>query len=225
MFRVQIDSVNKKAEFSVKQNMAGVTFDINKTVEGTVSAVTDSEFGSDVKVKVQLIRKNQPNAVLADAVYNDYKEVLKTIYKKHSGKCLFFALKDNLSLSEDAHLLVTLDWSATPITEIIVHENRQLATTNRPLTIKKEAIAEESEVDSEFYNMLVFTDTVERIESVISVVGDGGDVTNAKQEQHFDYMKSLSDSENSYVALGTQSNQKVKFFAVGSSADIYKVSF
>lgn len=212
MFKVALDAVNKSAQFKLKDNVSAVSLDIL----GNGGRKLDfQDIGGRMNVRIELIRKNQPNVTLTDLSLFELTRVVNILYKGDVKNTIPVAMGSNLILNDEAYLLVTLDWKEIEITKMDVFENRVLGETASPLAIKSVAIDEQTEVNTEFYTAVVFFDDIKSLETVKSDVGDDGVVVSQKQELTYDFMQLLSDEQNGVVFV-TEADQKIKFFGAGN---------
>lgn len=212
MFKVALDAVNKSAQFKLKDNVSAVSLDILGTGGKKLNFF---EIGEKLNVRIELIRKNQPNVTLTDLSLFELTRVVNILYKGDVKNTIPVAMGSNLILNDEAYLLVTLDWKEIEITKMDVFENRVLGETASPLAIKSVAIDEQTEVNTEFYTAVVFFDDIKSLETVKSDVGDDGVVVSQKQELTYDFMQLLSDEQNGVVFV-TEADQKIKFFGAGN---------
>lgn len=212
MFKVALDAVNKSAQFKLKDNVSAVSLDIL----GDGGRKLDfNDIGARMNVRIELIRKNQPNVTITDLSLFELIRVVNILYKGDVKNTIPVAMGSNLILNDEAYLLVTLDWKEIEITKMDVFENRVLGETASPLAIKSVAIDEQTEVNTEFYTAVVFFDDIKSLETVKSDVGDDGVVVSQKQELTYDFMQLLSDEQNGVVFV-TEADQKIKFFGAGN---------
>lgn len=211
MFKVALDAVNKSAQFKLKDNVSAVSLDILGTGGQKLNF---SDIGANLNVRIELIRKNQPNVTLTDLSLFELTRVVNILYKGDVENTIPVAMGSNLILNDEAYLLVSLDWKTIEITKMDVFENRVLGETASPLAIKSVAIDEQTEVNTEFYTAVVFFDDIKSLETVKSDVGDDGVVVSQKQELTYDFMQLLSDEQNGVVFV-TEADQKIKFFGAG----------
>lgn len=216
MFRVGIDAVNKTAQFKLKDNVSAITLDIlgQGGRKLNFSDVDNGLDGYHMNVRIELIRKNQPNVTLTDLPLNELSKVVDILYKGGVKNTIPVAVGANLILNDEAYLLVTLDWKGIEITKMDVFENRVLGETSSPLAIKSVAIDEQTEVNTEFYKAIVFSENIKSLETVKTDVGDDGVVVSQKQELAYDYMRLLSEVHNGVVFF-TEADQKIKFYGEG----------
>lgn len=211
MFKVALDAVNKSAQFKLKDNVSAVSLDILGTGGQKLNF---SDIGANLNVRIELIRKNQPNIMLTDLPLNELTKVVGILYKGDVKNTIPVAVGSNLILNDEAYLLVSLDWKTIEITKMDVFENRVLGETSSPLAIKSVAIDEQTEVNTEFYTAVVFSDNIKSLETIKTDVGDDGVVVSQKQELSYDFMQLLSDEQNGVVFV-TEADQKIKFFGAG----------
>lgn len=218
MFKVGLDAVNKSAQFKLNNNVSAITLNFlgyqGEEERGSANKLNLSDLGNKVNVRMELIRKNQPNVTLVDLPMNELVKVVDTVYRGGVKNTIPVALNENLILSDDAYVLATLDWKGITLTKLDVSENRVLGNTSRPFSVKAVEIDEQKEVNTEFYNIAVFGDDIKSLETVKSDVGDDGVVVSQKQELTYDYMQMLSDEQNG-VMFSTEPNQKIKFYGAG----------
>lgn len=212
MFKVALDAVNKSAQFKLKDNVSAVSLDI---LGNGGQKLDFQDIGARMNVRIELIRKNQPNVTLTDLSLFELTRVVNILYKGDVKNTIPVAMGSNLILNDEAYLLVTLDWKEIEITKMDVFENRVLGETASPLAIKSVAIDEQTEVNTEFYTAVVFFDDIKSLETVKSDVGDDGVVVSQKQELTYDFMQLLSDEQNGVVFV-TEADQKIKFFGAGN---------
>lgn len=212
MFKVALDAVNKSAQFKLKDNVSAVSLDI---LGNGGQKLDFQDIGENLNVRIELIRKNQPNVTLTDLSLFELTRVVNILYKGDVENTIPVAMGSNLILNDEAYLLVSLDWKTIEITKMDVFENRVLGETASPLAIKSVAIDEQTEVNTEFYTAVVFFDDIKSLETVKSDVGDDGVVVSQKQELTYDFMQLLSDEQNGVVFV-TEADQKIKFFGAGN---------
>lgn len=218
MYKVGLDAVNKSAQFKLNSNVSAITMNFlgyqGEEERGSASGLNLSDLGNKVSVRMELIRKNQPNVTLVDLPMNELVKVVDTVYRGGVKNTIPVALNENLILSDDAYVLVTLDWKGITLTKLDVFKNTVLGNTGSPFSIKSVEIDEQTEVNTEFYNIAVFGDDIKSLETVKSDIGDDGVVVSQKQELTYDYMQMLSDEQNG-VMFSTEPNQKIKFYGSG----------
>lgn len=216
MFKVAIDSVNKSAQFKLTNALSGVSL---KVYKGDVE-YSDPGFFNDRskflegKIVIDLVRKNQPNVSLVDLPLIEYHKVVGALFKDIDGVMeIPVSLGGDLVLDDENYLLVTLTWGDVAITRIEAFENRVLGNTDRPIVIKAVEVDEKTEVNTEFYNGVVFGGDIESLETVRTEKDDNGELVSEKQELSFGFMRLQYGFDT--VLFPVVENQKVLFRGVG----------
>lgn len=215
MLKVQLDAVNKTAQFQLKDSLAAFTLDLMGYVTGDdVTSLSFSDIKDKMNVRTELIRKNQPNITLLDLPLNELSDVLDIAYDGGANSTIPVALDKNLVLNSDTFILVTLEWKDISITKLNVFYNRVIGDTDKPISIKSVPVDEQTEVNTEFYNVAVFGEGIKSLETIITDMGDDGVAVSAKQELTYDYLRLLRDNKEGAI-LPVRNDQRVKFFGNG----------
>lgn len=218
MFKVAIDSVNKSAQFKLTNSLSGVSLFVysaaNEFRMSGFNANMKTEFLKG-KIVIDLVRKNQPNVSLVDLPLSDYQNVVGVLFKTKDGVLeIPLAVGGDLVLDDENYLLVTLTWGNVNITRIDAFENRLLGNTDRPIVIKSVAVDERTEVNTEFYNAVVFGDNIKELETIRTEQDDFGEVVSEKQELSYPFMKLQYGFDNG-VMFQVVEDQKVVFKGTG----------
>ena len=122
----------------------------------------------ELKVKIELVSKNRPNQVLVDLGFQEYKDVIRPMFKGIKVLDLIpFALSDNLILSADNKLLVTLSWKTAVVTSITYVANTLKSNTFTPLVVKPVDLIQNRTLDTEYFTALRLNDEVNGIETIV----------------------------------------------------------
>lgn len=219
MFKVAIDSVNKSAQFKLTNSLSGVSLFVysaaNEFRMAGFNANMKTEFLKG-KIVIDLVRKNQPNVSLVDLPLSDYQKVVGVLFKTKDGVLeIPLAVGGDLVLDDENYLLVTLTWGNVNITRIDAFENRLLGNTDRPIVIKSVEVDERTEVNTEFYNAVVFGDNIKELETIRTEQDDFGEVVSEKQELSYPFMKLQYGFDNG-VMFQVVEDQKVVFKGTGN---------
>lgn len=166
MYTQPYDSANKTTQILIKENCAGITL-YPKVLGGDVSL----ENFEEATVRVELVRKSQPNSVLYTMQLAELNNIWKGFFKDLKGIVIPFALKDNLLLSKDAYLQIDISWGNTPlvISELKIQKNTLATNTNVPISFKHIDFEDGQDIDTDYFGYIYFTEDVERIETFIDV--------------------------------------------------------
>lgn len=221
MFKVAIDKENKTAQFKLTNALSGFSVKVYgdgyEYGDSEISDLQRLEFGKG-RLNIDLIRKNQPNVSLVDMSLSEYQSVVGILFKRE-GFVLEFPLSvgGDLVLDDENYLLVTLsNWGWDDVHRIEVFENRVLGNTDRPIVIKAVEVDEKVEVNTEFYNSLVFGSSIDSLETIRTEQDDFGDVVSEKQELSYGFM-SLQYGFVGGVMFPVVENQKVKLEGKGKA--------
>lgn len=216
MTKVGVDSVNKRVQFTLVSSLIGVSMSI---VGATFEDLKDAN------LKVELIRKNSANATLTETTLGTYKDIMTTFFPNLKDGQVMFALNENLILSENAKLQVTLDWSKTSaeITDFGYSENREYDETGEPLVLKKVVVNGDVEVSSETFPMILFSERVKSVESSKLVKNQYGEMESKKEQYTYDYMASISPNKSKFVGL-TADNGQIFRVSTNGPAEVYLVN-
>lgn len=214
MFKVAIDSVNKSAQFKLTNSLSGVSLFLYSGANEYKMAGFNQNMKNELlkgKIMIDLVRKNQPNVALVDLSLSEYQIVVGILFKKKEGVLeIPLAVGGDLLLDDDNYLQITLTWGNVNITRIDAFENRLLGTTERPIVIKSVAIDERTEVNTEFYNGVVFGNNISELETIRTEMDDAGEVVSEKQELSYGFME-LQYGYDGGVMFPVVEDQKVVF--------------
>lgn len=157
-----LDLANKTTQIIIKDSCAGISLypkaDDNLPI---FESFVDNAF-----VRVELVRKSQPNAVLYYMKLSDLFEIWKGFFKTPKGVVIPFALKDNLLLNKDSYLQVDIRWTGVVnVSDLKIQNNTVATSTNVPISFKKIEIDEELEVNTEHFEYAFIPDTIHKIET------------------------------------------------------------
>ncbi|MDV3776065.1 hypothetical protein CMU25_18755 [Elizabethkingia anophelis] len=142
----QIDAVQHKSQIEVKDSAQSVYLKVDNA--GAYATVN---------VKAELVSKNKPNQVLYDLPLKDlHEKVLQNFFPQIGGFLIPLAVNDNLTLSSDNKILITISWTAAQnITTIEYGFNTVSTNTYNPLVIKAMTLAGETDIDTEYFRALI----------------------------------------------------------------------
>lgn len=173
MYKQALNADKVSAQIIVKDSCAGIT--LYPVAEGLV---IDGEefpaFGKNLKVRVELVRKSQPNAVLYNMTLEQLYNVYGAFLKKPKGFVIPFALKENLLLSNDSYLQVDLEWGGfdgiLDVESLSVQRNTLATSGNVPISFKKVVVDGELDVNTEHYGYVLIPNTITRIETFVDTL-------------------------------------------------------
>ncbi len=173
MYRIPVNSVNNVATFDVKNSVSALSVQFHDAN----AVVYADRLISNVDVKVELIRKNQPTVILIDGNYLEYSKVIQCLFdgKVVQEKALIvLGVGGNLKLDNETFVRITFDWknSADEITEIRVEEISVVGETVTPFVMKKVLLDSETVVDTEFYKYVMFSPSFQKLESTVNTIQD-----------------------------------------------------
>ncbi|MEL7675935.1 hypothetical protein [Elizabethkingia meningoseptica] len=153
----QIDAVQKKSQIEVKDSSHSIYLKVNNV---------DAYPG--VNVKAELVSKNRPNQVLYDLPLKDlHEKIMQNFYPQIGGFIIPLAVNDNLTLSSDNKILITLSWDADHnITSIEYGLNTVTTNTYSPLVVKAMTLNGETDILTEFFRALILPNTVKYLEQI-----------------------------------------------------------
>ena len=216
MTKVGVDSVNKRVQFTLVSSLIAVSMNV---VGASFEELKEAD------LKVELIRKNSANVTLAETTLGTYRDIMSTFLPNLKDGQILFALNENLILSENAKVQVTLDWSKTEanVTDFGYVENREYDETGEPLVLKKVLVNGDVDVSSENFPMLLFSDKVKRVESSKLVKNQYGEFESKKEEYTYDYMFSIAPNKSKFVGL-TADNGQVFRVSTNGPAEVYLIN-
>jgi|GEM_PF-3147307 len=169
--KIEVDTNNRVIEIEIKDTCSGIT--IFPMLEGAFLEV--SKFVNNSSVRVEMVRKNQPDVVLYDVSLESLSKVILGLNKIGGGITIPFALKDNLILGKDSYLKVFIEY--TPVLGggnpfdmdgMRYFKNYVTTTTNVPISIKTVKVTEDIEVDTEYFQYLIVNASVYKLETVVN---------------------------------------------------------
>lgn len=162
MYSIAVDSRNKTAQVQLKNSVAGLTI-----MPFKAGVLDEGAFLEDAQVRVELVRKSQPNAVLYDMPLKALNEIWKGFQKQPKGVVLPLAFKENLLLNKDAFIQVDFSWEVGDFSTIKVAENTLAQSTNVPISFKKIQLDGDMEIDTEHFEYIFIPKTVNKIETFV----------------------------------------------------------
>ncbi|MGA9213418.1 hypothetical protein [Kaistella sp.] len=179
MYTQPIDSVNKRAQIIVKDSMAGISI-LPELASGDIN-----DFLSSLDIRVELVRKSQPNAVLYSMSYIKFINLVGSLGKRFGSNLLIpFAINGNLILSGDAYLQIDLNWTFSGLRGLKVVNNTVAKSTNVPLALKQIVIDGDVEVDTEHYDSVFIDDGIQKVETfvdgLLSTLADNPNLTGGE---------------------------------------------
>lgn len=167
MYKQNVDVANRSTQIIINEACAGLSL---YPLEDQ-SPISWADFIGIATVRVELVRKSQPNAVLYTMPLKSLYEIWKGFFKIPKGVVIPFAFKDNLLLTKDSYLQVDITWQDFPYGEILksfeVQKNTLATSTNVPISFKKIALDGEKEVNTEHFEYVFIPNTVKKIETFI----------------------------------------------------------
>ncbi|MCT3660881.1 hypothetical protein HZR02_18560 [Elizabethkingia anophelis] len=141
-----IDAVQKKSQIEVTDSAHSAYLKVDN-----VGAY------DTLNVKAELVSKNRPNQVLYDLPLKDlHEKVLQNFFPQIGGFLIPLAVNDNLTLSADNKILLTLSWTAAQnITTIEYGFNTVATNTYSPLVVKALALNGETDINTEYFRSLI----------------------------------------------------------------------
>lgn len=164
MFKQPADVNNKNTQIIINDTCAGISL-FPKDADGPINY---EGLVSDGTVRVELIRKSQPNAVLYEMPFSALYEIWAGLGKTPKGLVVPFALKENLILSKDAYIQIDITWKTSQIVGFNIQKNTLATSTNVPISFKKVLVDGELEVDTEYFEYLVIPETITKIETFVN---------------------------------------------------------
>ncbi|MCT3810758.1 hypothetical protein HZQ51_18535 [Elizabethkingia anophelis] len=139
-----IDAVQKKSQIEVTDSAHSAYLKVDNV------AAYDT-----LNVKAELVSKNRPNQVLYDLPLKDlHEKVLQNFFPQIGGFLIPLAVNDNLTLSADNKILLTLSWTAAQnITTIEYGFNT--TNTYSPLVVKALTLNGETDINTEYFRSLI----------------------------------------------------------------------
>jgi len=198
------DIANKTVEIEVTESCAGITMYF--TEGGDYSAPAD--VFPQLQIRVELQRKNQPNSTLYDLSGTQLKEIFGALNRDSLGIVLPFSLKDNLILGKGTSLKITVTWSGPINFDGMRYSRNYLATfSNVPVSVKVLEVNDSEEIDTEYYQYLLISDSVYKIETVINAVS-AKIATNDEIKQQIANSGSLGRTANTNGGIVASSSTK-----------------
>ncbi|MDV3714014.1 hypothetical protein CMU40_18450 [Elizabethkingia anophelis] len=141
-----IDAVQNKSQIEVTDSAHSVYLKVDNV------AAYDT-----LNVKAELVSKNRPNQVLYDLPLKDlHEKVLQNFFPQIGGFLIPLAVNDNLTLSADNKILLTLSWTAAQnITTIEYGFNTVATNTYSPLVVKALTLNGETDINTEYFRSLI----------------------------------------------------------------------
>lgn len=190
---VYVNQAGKNAQIEIKDPAHSIVFGASL---GAGSPALDPE----LQVKIELVSKNRPNQVLVDLKFVEFKEVIRPMFKGIKIMSLIpLALSDNLILSADNKILITLSWKTANVTAMTYSVNTLKSNTYTPLVVKAVDLTQNRTLDTEYFTALRLNDEIHGIETIV----DGN-----KIYQHRDLLwATVTDSND--VLVKVDPNQKI----------------
>lgn len=203
-----LDATNKQVQFEISDTCNSINFKFQ--ADGLTDAELSAAVG-EMYVTVELISKSEPNRVLYASKYSDLKKIVKFAYPG-IDMLLPFAVSGSVSLNDDSRLLVTFDYQngAVDPKGFSYSINKHVEIAKRPLIIKKVEIAEEADLSTENYPLLLLDDKVESYETVVVVADGFGGYRTDKVLFGKAYVKSKIQPGKNFLEVVVAENQKVK---------------
>ncbi|MDV3593627.1 hypothetical protein CMU87_14230 [Elizabethkingia anophelis] len=110
-----------------------------------------------VNVKAELVSKNRPNQTLYDLPLKDlHEKVLQNFYPQIGGFLIPLAVNDNLTLTSENKILLTVSWTASEnITTVEYGFNTVGTNTFSPLVVKALSLDGETDINTEYFRGLI----------------------------------------------------------------------
>lgn len=205
MYSIAVDERNESAQVQLKNSLAGIT--VYPYIGGVLN---EQGFIEDARVRVELVRKSQPNAVLYDMSLSDLNDIWKGFNKSPKGVVIPLAFKENLLLSKDAYIQLDFSWTGGGQYDTIkISENSVAQNTNLPIAFKKIQLDGDMEIDTEHYEYIFIPKTVTKIETFVDGLFNELQVTKvasgsgvAKRDQGVVSRLSADTIQNSQTATG-----------------------
>ncbi|ODM54323.1 hypothetical protein BFF93_09030 [Elizabethkingia meningoseptica] len=155
---------------------------------------------NELHVKIELVSTTRPNQVLVDMHFVELKEVIRPMFKGIKAMNLIpLALSDNLVLSSDNKILITLSWKTANVTSLTYVVNTLKTNTYVPLVVKQVDLTKGRTIDTEYFTALRLNDEVNGIETIV----DGSKIYQDKDL----LWSTISDSND--VLVKVDPNQKI----------------
>lgn len=205
--RKAVDTANKTVQFEIRENAHSVSLFFNPQVTNT----------NNIVAEVQLVSKNKGNEILYSVKLDDLRKVLKGFFPSLNNT-LPFSIGQNLKLSDDNYLLITLKWTNEQVTSFEYAINTVVQNTESPIIIKETSVNGDLNLDTEFYPLLLIDGGVEEYETVV-MVDDSGVLTPRKIFMNRNLIISLIENGDFFLHNAVTKDQKVKI--KGTSIKVY----
>ncbi|KUY26565.1 hypothetical protein [Elizabethkingia ursingii] len=141
-----IDSVQKKTQIEVTDSAHSIYLKPDNV-----------QSYAYLNVKAELVSKNRPNQVLYDLPLKDlHDKVLQNFFPQIGGFLIPLAVNDNLTLTSENKILLTVSWTAAQnITTIDYGFNTVATNTFSPLVVKSLALNGETDINTEYFRALI----------------------------------------------------------------------
>lgn len=199
----QADNVNKSVQFEVREAAQSVSLKWN-------AEITDSH-KNDMLVQVELVSKNKANQTLYKQKVSELKSILKQFLPKMKD-VLPFAFGKSLSLNDDNYLLVTITFpniADVQVTNFEYSLNTYVQATESPLIIKEINIADEKDINTEFYPVILLGADVEQFQTVVMLSEANGVLVPKKVFYNKSLISSLIDADSDYLPVAVANQQTV----------------
>jgi len=169
--KIDVDVNNNVIEIEVKDTCAGIT--IFPMFEGDF--IEGNGFRDNTSVRVEMIRKNQPDVVLYDLSLKDLYITFVALGRSGAGITIPFAFKDNLVLGKDSYLKVVINYTPVAggsnpfdIDGMRYFKNYVATSTNVPISVKRVKVTEDVEIDTEYFQYMIVSSSVYKLETVVN---------------------------------------------------------
>ncbi|OPC37701.1 hypothetical protein [Elizabethkingia miricola] len=158
---VYVNQAGKNAQIEIKDPAHSIVF-------GASLAQGSPALDPELQVKIELVSKNRPNQVLVDLKFVEFKEVIRPMFKGIKIMSLIpLALSDNLILSADNKILITLSWKTANVTSMTYTVNTLKSNTYTPLVVKAVDLTQNRTLDTEYFTALRLNDEIHGIETIV----------------------------------------------------------